>query len=90
MKKQFPSRQSHPSMSYLSQLDVKKLLDVIAGLQEPVSTEGFGAHLTRLIGDFIPGVICAFDEIDLSNGAYRLAHNFPLSDADKNETTRSD
>ncbi len=69
-------------MSYLSQIDVKKLLDVIAGLQEPVTTEGFGAQLTRLIGDFIPGVICAFDEIDLTSGAYRISHNCPLSEAD--------
>lgn len=69
-------------MSFISQADVRKMLDVIAGLQEPVSLDHFGKHIIDLMDKIFPGSICAFDEIDSKNGSYRITHNSPMTAVD--------
>lgn len=69
-------------MERLGHSDYRKLLDFVAGLQEPVALADFGAHLVRLTSDLLPGATIAFDQINESSGHFDLDHNIPLDTAD--------
>lgn len=62
--------------------DVHRLLDFIAGLQECVRRSDFGADLVRLTSELIPSTIIACDQIEERSGTYEFAHNTPLDAAD--------
>jgi DNA-binding CsgD family transcriptional regulator len=70
-------------MERLRHSDFRRLLDFVAGLQEPVALADFGSHIVRLTSDLLPGATIAFDQIDESGGQYGFDHNVPLDLADQ-------
>lgn len=69
-------------MERLRHSDYRRLLDFVAGLQEPVGLAGFGSYMIHLTSDLLPGATIAFDQIHESSGHYSLDHNVPLDAAD--------
>lgn len=70
-------------METLRHEEYRRLLDFVAGLQEPVEMVAFGSHLVQLTAELIPGATIAFDQINESSGMYSLDHNVPLDLADQ-------
>lgn len=66
-------------MEKLQHSDYGRLLDFVAGLQEPVGIEGFGGHVIQLISHLVPGSIVAFDQIHEASRFYSLDHNMPFA-----------
>jgi DNA-binding CsgD family transcriptional regulator len=66
----------------LSHSDYKRLLDFIAALQEPVSTDRFGERLLELSAPLLPGAITSFDQIHTASGLYLFDHTCPLDEED--------
>ena len=62
--------------------DVHRLLDFVAGLQECTQRADFGKELIRLTSLLIPSTVIAYDQIDECAGTYEFAHNTPLDAAD--------
>lgn len=69
-------------MERLHHSDYLRLLDFVAGLQEPVAREDFGTHLVRLTSELLPGATIAFDQIDQSGQFYAFDHNAEISPAE--------
>lgn len=69
---------SHQRCLLTPQAGMQQIMDFLAGLQEIITVADFGAHLVRLIGELIPGVLVGFDEIE-ENGIYKLSHNASLT-----------
>lgn len=69
-------------MEKLRHSDYRRLLDFVAGLQEPVALADLGGHIVRLTSELLPGVTIAFDQIEESSGHYCIDHNVPLDLAD--------
>lgn len=69
---------SHQRCLLTPQAGMQQIMDFLAGLQEIITVEDFGAHLVRLIGDLVPGVVVGFDEIE-EDGTYKLSHNAALT-----------
>jgi DNA-binding CsgD family transcriptional regulator len=65
-------------MEALAHSDYARLLDFIAGLQEPVPLSGFGRHLVRLTSGLFSGGVIAFDQIHEATGGYFFDHDHPL------------
>lgn len=63
--------------------DYARLLDFIAGLQEPVSLRDFGSTLVRLTTELLPGATVAFDQVDEAGGAYLFDHNVEIDEAEQ-------
>ncbi|MCW1913202.1 helix-turn-helix transcriptional regulator [Luteolibacter sp. GHJ8] len=66
-------------MERLHHSDYLRLLDFVAGLQEPVALEDFGAHLVRLTSELLPGATIAFDQIGADGLFYGFDHNVEIS-----------
>ena len=62
--------------------DVHRLLDFIAGLQDCSERVDFGKELVRLTSILIPSTVIAFDQIDEKAHTYEIAHNIPLDTVD--------
>lgn len=58
--------------------DYARLLDFVAGLQEPVSLKDFGANIVRLTSELLPGATIAFDQINEAGGQYGFDHNVEI------------
>lgn len=65
----------------LSHSDYGRLLDLIAELQQPVSSAQFGQRLLNLSAPLLPGAIVSFDQIHVSSGQYLLDHSCPIDEA---------
>jgi DNA-binding CsgD family transcriptional regulator len=65
-------------MERLNHSDYSKLLNYVAGLMECRDMASFGKNVVRLTAELIPGVVVAFDQIDLTTGFYGLDHNAPI------------
>ena len=63
--------------------DYARLLDFVAGLQEPVPMKDFGAHLVRLTSELLPGATVAFDQIHEAGGQYGFDHNVEIDPAEQ-------
>jgi DNA-binding CsgD family transcriptional regulator len=80
---------SHPAIllatvkERLRHSDYTRLLDFVAGLQEPVSLRDFGTTLVRLTTELLPGATVAFDQIDEKGGAYLFDHNVEIDEAEQ-------
>jgi DNA-binding CsgD family transcriptional regulator len=70
-------------MERLRHSDYRRLLDFVAGLQEPVALADFGRHMVRLTSGLLPGATIAFDQIDESGGQYGFDHNIELDPAEQ-------
>jgi DNA-binding CsgD family transcriptional regulator len=70
-------------MERLRHSDYRRLLDFVAGLQEPVALEHFGGNIVRLAAELLPGATIAFDQIDERAGHYAIDHNVPLDTAEQ-------
>ncbi|WP_305067826.1 LuxR C-terminal-related transcriptional regulator [Luteolibacter marinus] len=68
-------------MERLGHSDYQRLLDFIAGLQEPVAAGEFGKQLVRVTEELLPGAIVTFDQIEESSGHYAFDHNLPADTA---------
>jgi DNA-binding CsgD family transcriptional regulator len=65
----------------LSHSDYDHLLDLIAELQQPVSSAEFGQRLLALSAPLLPGAIVSFDQIHNSSGQYLFDHSCPIDEA---------
>ncbi|WP_367870514.1 helix-turn-helix transcriptional regulator [Luteolibacter sp. Populi] len=65
-------------MERLRHSDYLRLLDFVAGLQEPVALADFGSHIVRLTSELLPGATIAFDQIDQEGGLYAFDHNVEI------------
>lgn len=72
-------------MQALSHADYARLLDFIAGLQEPVPLSGFGRHLVCLTSRLLSGAVLSFDQIRESTGDYFFDHDLEM---DEKQRTR--
>ncbi|MDB6079824.1 MAG: DNA-binding response regulator [Akkermansiaceae bacterium] len=70
-------------MQALHHADYARLLDFIAGLQEPVPLSAFGPHLVRLTSRLLSGAVLSFDQIHESTGDYFFDHDHPIDEADQ-------
>jgi len=65
-------------MERLRHSDYRRLLDFVAGLQEPVTLGEFGGQIVRLTSELLPGATIAFDQIKDGEGHYSIDHNVQI------------
>ncbi|MCW1922057.1 helix-turn-helix transcriptional regulator [Luteolibacter arcticus] len=70
-------------MERLRHSDYRRLLDFVAGLQEPMPVGAFGERIVALTAELLPGATIAFDQIRESDSQYSIDHNVPLDAADQ-------
>jgi DNA-binding CsgD family transcriptional regulator len=70
-------------MERLRHSDYRRLLDLVAALQEPMPVGAFGERIVALMAELLPGATIAFDQIREADNYYTIDHNVPLDAADQ-------